>query len=54
MIFDPSKIDRISLLRYSSHASDPTQLNRQGMISEPHYRSVIFIIQSPREGTHIQ
>ena len=42
MIFDPSKIDRISLLEVFFTCHDPTQLNRQGNDIGPHYRSVIF------------
>ena len=42
MIFDPSKIDRITLLEVFFTCHDPTQLNRQGNDIGPHYRSVIF------------
>ena len=42
VIFDPSKIDRKSLLEVFFTCHDPTQLNRHGNAIGPHDRSAIF------------
>ena len=42
IIYDPTKIDYVTLLRVHFATHDPTQLNRQGNDVGRHYRSAIF------------
>ncbi|MFN0277944.1 MAG: peptide-methionine (S)-S-oxide reductase MsrA [Pyrinomonadaceae bacterium] len=48
--FDPSKVTYTQLLTvFFSVAHDPTQLNRQGPDTGPHYRSAIFFVDEEQK-----